>query len=39
MSLPRTTRFAIRAVVSLAAIVAAVAVGFAAQAWWRRRST
>ena len=35
MLLPRTTRLAIRAVVFLAAIVAAVAVGFAAQAWWR----
>jgi alpha-beta hydrolase superfamily lysophospholipase len=35
MFLHRTLRLAIRAVVFLAAIVAAVAVGFAAQAWWR----
>lgn len=35
MFLPRVTRLLIGAVVLLAAIVAAVAVGFAAQAWWR----
>ena len=35
MILRHTTRLAIRAVVLVAAIVAAVAIGFAAQAWWR----
>ncbi len=35
MSLSRTLKFFIGAVLLLAAIVAAVAVGFAAQAWWR----
>jgi alpha-beta hydrolase superfamily lysophospholipase len=35
MFLPRTTRLVIQATVFLAAIVAAVAIGFAAQAWWR----
>jgi alpha-beta hydrolase superfamily lysophospholipase len=35
MFLPRATRLVIHAVVFLVAIVAAVAVGFAAQAWWR----
>ena len=35
MFLDRTVRLALRAIVFLAALAAAVAVGFAAQAWWR----
>ena len=35
MLLQQTARLAIRAILFVAAIAAAVAVGFAAQAWWR----
>jgi len=35
MSLDRTARLALRTILFLAAIACAIAVGFAAQAWWR----
>lgn len=35
MGLTRTARILIRGAVFLGALVAAVAVGFAVQAWWR----